>query len=124
MDTVEEKFKKAVKAMNSGKPLEAERLFKNVLKKLPNNVAALNLLTIVLVSMERHAEAEAFVSKAIALNQKSDVSYYNYGLISKRLGKSQQALAQFNKAIRLNARAPETWNNRGTVFNDLSMKMQ
>ena len=119
MGTLEEVFQKAIKAMNSGKPLEAERLFKSVLKELPNNIAALNLVTIVLVSMERHAEAEAFISKAIKLNQSSDVSYYNYGLISKRLGKSEQALEQFNKAIHLNAQAPETWNNRGTVFNDL-----
>jgi protein O-GlcNAc transferase len=119
MGNVEETFQKAIKAMNSGKPLEAERLFKNVLKKLPDHIAALNLVTIVLVSMERYAEAEAFISKAIKLNQNSDASYYNYGLISKRLGKSQQALAQFNKAICLNAQAPETWNNRGTVFNDL-----
>ena len=119
MGTLEAIFQKAIKAMNSGKPLEAERLFKDVLKELPNNIAALNLVTIVLVSMERHAEAEAFISKAIKLNQSSDVSYYNYGLISKRLGKSEQALEQFNKAIHLNAQAPETWNNRGTVFNDL-----
>ena len=47
------------------------------------------------------------------------LAYYNYGLISKRLGKSQQALEQFEGAIRLNAKVPETWNNRGTVFNDL-----
>src|SRR5260370_38318585 len=112
MGNVEETFQKAIKAMNSGKPLEAERLFKNVLKKLPDHTAALNLVTIVLVSMERYAEAEAFISKAIKLNQNSDASYYNYGLISKRLGKSQQTLAQFKKAICLNAQAPQTWNNR------------
>jgi len=119
MGTVEKTFQKAIKAMNGGKPLEAVRLFKNVLEEQPNNIAALNLVTIVLMSMERHAEAEAFISKAITLNQSSDVSYYNYGLISKRLGKSQQALEQFDRAIRLNAKVPETWNNRGTVFNDL-----
>jgi protein O-GlcNAc transferase len=119
MGTAEAAFQKAIKAMNGGKPLEAERLFKNALKGQPNNIAALNLLTVILVGMERHAEAEAFISKAVRLNQSSDVSYYNYGLISKRLGKPQQALEQFNKAIRLNAKAPETWNNRGTVFNDL-----
>jgi protein O-GlcNAc transferase len=119
MGTLEKTFQKAIKAMNGGKPFEAVRLFKNVLEEQPNNIAALNLVTIVLMSMERHAEAEAFISKAIMLNQNSDVSYYNYGLISKRLGKSQQALEQFDKAIRLNAKVPETWNNRGTVFNDL-----
>ncbi|WP_291571499.1 tetratricopeptide repeat protein, partial [Bradyrhizobium sp.] len=116
---MEQTFQEAVKAMNSGRPVDAERLFKKLLKRLPDNISVLNLLTVVLVSMDRHAEAEPLISKAIKLNQSSDVSYYNYGLISKRLGKFQQALEQFNNAIRLNAKAPETWNDRGAVLNDL-----
>jgi protein O-GlcNAc transferase len=119
MSAVEKQFQDAIKAMNSGKPLEAERLFKNILRTHSKNVAALNLLTVVLMSMERHAEAENFISKAVKLNQRSDVSYYNYGLISKKLGKPQQALEQFSNALRLNSKVPETWNNRGTAFNDL-----
>jgi protein O-GlcNAc transferase len=119
MSAVEKQFQNALKAMNGGKSLEAQQLFKNILSTQPNNVAALNLLTIVLMSMERHAEAETFISKAVALNDRSDVSYYNYGLISKKLGKLQQALQQFSLALRINSKVPETWNNRGTVFNDL-----
>ncbi len=119
MSTVEKTFQDAVTAMNSGRPVDAERLFKKLLKRVPDNVAVLNLLTVVLVSMDRHAEAEPLISKAIRLNQSSHVSYYNYGLISKQLGKFQQALEQFNNAIRLNAKAPEAWNERGAVLNDL-----
>ena len=119
MSTVEKTFQDAVTAMNSGRPVDAERLFKKLLKRVPDNVAVLNLLTVVLVSMDRHAEAEPLISKAIRLNQSSHVSYYNYGLISKKLGKLQQALEQFNNAIRLNAKAPEAWNERGAVLGDL-----
>jgi protein O-GlcNAc transferase len=119
MSTLEKLFQQAIAAMNGGKPLEAELAFKKLLKKEPSNVPALNLLTVVLMGMERYAEAEPFISRAIRLNQSSDASYYNYGLISKRLGKTQQAMEHFCNAIRLNARVPEAWNNRGTVFNDL-----
>ena len=72
------------------------------------------------MSMERFAEAEPFIAKAISLNEQSDVSFYNYGLISKHLNKPQQALENFSKAIALNPNIAETWNNRGTVFNDLN----
>jgi protein O-GlcNAc transferase len=71
------------------------------------------------MSTERHAEAENVISKAVKLNQRSHASYNNYGLISKKLGKPQQALEQFSNALRLNSKLPETWNNRGTAFNDL-----
>jgi protein O-GlcNAc transferase len=119
MGSVEETFQKAIKAINSGRPLEAERLFKDVLKYQPKNIAALNLLTVALMSLERYEEAEKFISRAVELNQSSDVSYYNYGLISKALNKPQQALTQFDNALGLKTNVPETWNNRGTVFNDL-----
>ena len=119
MGIVEESFHKALNEMNRGNPLEAERLFKTVLKAQPDNFAAFNLLTVVLMSVGRYAEAEKFISKAVELNQSSDVSYYNYGLILKNLNKPQQSLIQFNNALRLNALVPETWNNRGTIFNDL-----
>ena len=111
MSAVEKQFQDAIKAMNGGKPLEAERLFKNILRTHSKNVAVLNLLTVVLMSTERHAEAENVISKAVKLNQRSDASYNNYGLISKKLGKPQQALEQFSNALRLNSKLPETWNS-------------
>ena len=110
MSNVEKQFHGAIKAMNGGKLDEAERLFKTILRTQPNHVATLNLLTAVLMSMERHAEAETFISKAVRLNAGSDVSYYNYGLISKKLGKSRHALEQFSTVLRIsdcrNARVP------------------
>jgi len=121
MGPVDRDLQEAVQAFNRGRPLEAERLFQRVLKNQPKNVAALNLLTVVLMSVGRYAGAERFISMAVEINQSSDVSYYNYCLICKFLNKPDLALKQFDHALRLNAKAPETWNNRGTVFNDLRL---
>lgn len=112
-------FQKALGALNAGNLGEAERLFGAVLRQQPDHVPALNLLTVVLMSGERFAEAEKFISKAVSLNKGSDVSFYNYGLISKKLNKPQQAIEQFDKALALSRNVPETWNNRGTALNDL-----
>lgn len=119
MGAEKEAFQNALTAMKNGNLVDAERSFKSVLSRQPDNVAALNLLTAVLMGAGRYGEAERFIARAVALNQSSDVSYYNYGLILKSLNKPQQSLIQFNHAIRLNPKVAETWNNRGAIFNDL-----
>jgi protein O-GlcNAc transferase len=119
MSSPEKVFRDALGAFNIRKYDDAERLFKKFLKSQPRHVGALNLLTIVLMQMERFAEAEEFIAKAVKLNQGSDVSFYNYGIILKALNKPQRALEQFTNALRLNSKESETWNNRGTIYNDL-----
>ncbi len=113
-------FNDAIFALNNRDLKRAEELFRGVIKTDESHIGALNLLVVVLMSTERFAEAEPFIARAISLNQQSDVSFYNYGLISKRLGKPQQAFDNFSKAIALNQSIAETWNNRGTVLNDLN----
>jgi protein O-GlcNAc transferase len=119
MSSAEKTFQEAFGAFNLQKNGDAERLFRKFLKIHPSHVGALNLLTVVLLRMERFAEAEAFIARAVKLNQGSDVSFYNYGIILKALHRPQRALEQFSHALRLNSNAPETWNNRGTIYNDL-----
>lgn len=97
----------------------AEERFRTVLRAQPKHVGALNLLAVALMNMECFAETEPVIAEAIRLNPQSDVSFYNYGIVLKRLGKPALALAQFDNALQLNAAVAETWNNRGTTFNDL-----
>ena len=119
MSNITNTFNDAIAALNSGELKRAEELFNRVIKNDNANVPALNLLVVVLIKMGRFGEAEPFIAKAISLNQNSDISFYNYGLISKHLNKPRQALENFSKALGLNPNVAETWNNRGTVFNDL-----
>ena len=119
MNSAEKTFRDALGAFNLQRYEDADRLFKKFLKIHPSHVGALNLLTIVLMRMERFAEAEVFIARAVKLDKSSDVSFYNYGIILKTLNKSQQALEQFTSAIGLNSKAWETWNNRGTTYIDL-----
>ena len=115
-----ETFREALAAYNNRDFNRAEGLFRRVIEADKSNVPALNLLVVVLMGMKRFAEAEPFIARATSLNQSSDVSFYNYGLICKHLGKPDQALENFSKALGLNPGVAETWNNRGTVFNDLN----
>ena len=119
MSSAEKTFQDALGAFNLQRYEDADRLFKKFLKSHPSHIGALNLLTIVLIRMERFVEAEPFIARAVKLDQSSDVSFYNYGIILRTLNRPQQALQQFTSALGLNAKAWETWNNRGTAYNDL-----
>src|SRR5262249_22752878 len=116
---VQQIFNDGLSALNNRNVQKAEEEFKRVVELEPSHVPGLNLLTIVLMSAGRFREAEPFIARAVNLNQNSDVSFYNYGLIAKQLNNPQLAYEQFTKALRLNPNVPETWNNRGTVCNDL-----
>jgi protein O-GlcNAc transferase len=96
MADAQRSFKEAIAALNTKNLVAAEALFKKVLQTDRKHVPALNLLTVVLMSRGRFSEAEEFIERATRLNRTSDVSFYNYGLISKHLNKPQQALDNFN----------------------------
>ncbi|MCW5691403.1 MAG: sulfotransferase [Pseudolabrys sp.] len=119
MNAAETQYRDALTALQQGRFADAERQFSRFLKGHPDHVGALNLLTIALLNLQRFAEAEPVIARAIALNQSSDVSYYNYGLILKQRGKLKEALEQFDRALALNDKVADTWNNRGAVLNDV-----
>jgi protein O-GlcNAc transferase len=112
-------FNEGISALNSRNIQKAEDCFRRILQSDQTDVPALNILTVILMTAGRFQEAKFIIEQAIALNQDSDVSFYNYGLIAKHLNEPQLAYKQFTKALSLNPNVAETWNNRGTVLNDL-----
>jgi predicted O-linked N-acetylglucosamine transferase (SPINDLY family) len=119
MKMARELFQDAINAMNNGNDPKAEKLFKKVLQSQPNHYGTLNLLTIVLMKMERYREAETFIRTALQVNQSTDTSYHNYGVILTQLGRSHEALTQFTLALNLRSDSAERWNLRGAAFNNL-----
>ena len=119
MENIATVFNQGLFALKSGDFVSAEKIFRSVVQKDKSNVAALNLLAVILMNRKEFGEAENFISRAISIDRSSDVSFYNYGIISKQLNKLQQALEQFDNALKLNPNVPETWNNRGIISNDL-----
>ncbi len=81
MNKVAKFFKNGLAALNRQDLRNAELHFRQVIKLDNSNVPALNLLVVVLMSMQKFSHAEQFISKVVSLDQGSDVSFYNYGLI-------------------------------------------
>lgn len=116
MATLAETFRQAFAAFQRGDLASAERGFRQVLRKEPKNLGALNLLAVLLTSTQRFEEAERFFIAALRLDTRSDATFYNYGLVLKSLGRLDEAVERFSQALALNPRNGESWNNRGTVL--------
>jgi predicted O-linked N-acetylglucosamine transferase (SPINDLY family) len=112
-------FRNAITSFQQGKLDEAERTLKQVLRKEPRHLAALNISAIVLTAQHKYAEAERYLQSALKINATSDATFYNYGIVLKALGRPEEALQRFTQAIAINPGNAETWNNRGTVLNNL-----
>lgn len=119
MASAAELFQGAVASFQHGRFVDAERDFRKVLRKDPNNLAALNILAVVLVTQKRYSEAEPYLRSALRINAVSDATLYNYGLVLKALGRPDEALQRFAESLAINPGNAEGWNNRGTVMNDL-----
>ena len=112
-------FQSALSALQAGKLGDAERLSAAILRADPKHVGALNLMGVVLMQLQRFAEAETYFHRALQERPKSDTTLYNYALVLKALNRPAEALQRFDEALKINPSVAETWNNRGTVCNVL-----
>lgn len=119
MAAAAELFRRAMSSFQQGRLDEAERQFRQLLRKEPRQPAALNILAVILMSQKRYGEAEPYLQTAVKAGATSDVTFYNYGLVLKALGRPDEALERFTEAITLNPGNADSWNNRGTVLNEL-----
>lgn len=111
-------FGRATAAFQNGNHDDAERDFKKILRGEPRHFGALNFYAILLMQRGRLAEAVPLLRRAVTVNPGSDATHYNLGLALKGLNKPAEALEAFSKSLEIKPSA-ETWNNRGTIFNDL-----
>jgi predicted O-linked N-acetylglucosamine transferase (SPINDLY family) len=118
MAAAAELFKRAVSSFQQGKLDDAERTFRQLLRKEPRHLPSLNILAIVLTTLKKYSEAERHLQTALKLNASSDATFYNYGIVLKALGRPDEALRRFTEALAINPSEAETWNNRGTVLNE------
>src|SRR5262249_7957267 len=115
--TGDNNFREAIAFFQAGRFHYVWGGLKELVRNQPKNVAALNLLSVLLTHLKRYTEAEYYIKAALELNSNSDATLYNYGIILKSLKRPIEALERFSQALSINATVAETWNNRGTILN-------
>ena len=117
--TLQAKFNQGVAMHQQGKLAEAERIYREVLRRQPNHFDALHLLGVIAAQTWRTERAVELIRRAIGLNAKVAATHCNLGNALNDLKRPADALASYDKAIALQPDFAEAYNNRGNALKDL-----
>ena len=112
-------LEEAINFLQNGHRGMAEERLKGLLLSNPKQADALNLLGVIRAQCGDYPGAVDFIRRAISINPKNPVSYYNRGLALLELDNPAKALEDFKKAIALNPIYAQAHNGQGNAYSDL-----
>lgn len=98
---------------------DAERLYREILRAAPHNMAGLRYLAARAVTRREFTQAQRFVERAIKITPRKSALYQNLAIILRAQGRLEEALEAFRTALRLNPEQPLSWIQQGDVFQAL-----
>jgi len=105
----------ALENHKAGNLRQAELMYRNILKKQPNNVDALHLLGVLLHQLGDYASAIKYIRKALKLDAGFAEAYNNLGNVMRDKGLNDEAETCYQKAIQLNPIFAEAYTNLGVA---------
>ncbi|WP_428651201.1 tetratricopeptide repeat protein [Roseibium sp.] len=117
---VREKILRGLAFQKSGEISKAQRCYKQVLKKVPNNPDALHLLGVSYRQQGNPQRALEYLQKAIASNPNQSAFYANLARTMMDLNSDAESLlAVTNKALSINPKEREALNIKGIALTAL-----
>jgi protein O-GlcNAc transferase len=110
----------AVALHRSGRLVEAESLYLQVLAAQPDDFTARHLLGVVRAQAGRMEDALGDIGAALAIRPDDPEALLNHANVLKSLNRLDAALAGFDRALALKPGWPQAENNRGTVLQAMS----
>ena len=115
----QDKIDQALHLLRAGRMPEAETLYQQVLAGDPANFDALHFLGFIRLRQGRYAEALELIGKALSLKPEGKV-LSNYGSALQKLGRLDEALAIYDKAMAANPDDATMLYNRGVTLFELN----
>jgi protein O-GlcNAc transferase len=103
-----------------GKLAEAERIYVAVLAARPENVDALQYLSLIRYANGQFAEALQLTATVMRLRAPSPQLLVHHGLVLNALNRSDEALESFDRALKMKSKFPDAHNNRAVVLMSLN----
>ena len=107
-----------VAAFQRGDKTRAKLIFEQTLKNDPRNVDAHTYLGMIAADANELNEAEQHFAAAATLAPSEPSTRNNYGAILLRLGRTAQALAEFEASLKLNPNQPSALTNLAQIYFD------
>lgn len=94
-------LEQAIALHRAGQLDDAERGYRDILLRSPDDHDALHLLGVLRHQKNDPAEAAALIARAIALNPGAPAFHYDLGIAEAARGRSDQAIAAFRRELEL-----------------------
>ena len=94
-------LQEAVALQQQGRLREAEKIYTRLLKALPDQFDALNLLGTIKAQRGQAGEAYRLITAALKVNPRAPDAWVNLGIVLHALKRDQEALESFDKALEL-----------------------
>ena len=97
--TIDDLYLQGNAAQAEGNYAEAEQIWRQIIRRTPNDAIAYYNLGNVLADQERLEEAEAAYRQAISLNLNDAEAYNNLGYLAQTQGRLEEAIALYPRAL-------------------------
>lgn len=121
-NNLEKDFKKYYSAHRDGRFSEAEKGYRELLKKKPDWGQVLNALGNLFLDQDRPEKAKAVFEKAAGLNPPDLSSCYNLGRLKQLENDHQGAISVYRSMLEQQPDAGIVWNNLGVAYRETGKK--
>jgi len=115
--TLQADYDRAVAAHRRGEFGEAERLYRRLLEAAPSSAAARHMLGVLRAQSGDNAEALELIGAALTLKPDAPDILFNYAHVLKGIGRLDEALAAYDRALFLKPGYAAARNARAEVLN-------
>lgn len=109
-------LRQAVMLQQQGRLREAEKIYTRVLKAVPDQFDALNLLGTIKAQQGQAGEAYRLITAALKVNPRVADAWVNLGIVLHALKRDQDALESFDKALALKPGDADALLHRGNAL--------
>lgn len=108
----------ALRHQQAGRPRQAESIYRQVLRFVPDHPEVLHYLGLALHQQGKSQDGLPLMRKALRLQPANPVFHNNLGFVLKSLGRPEEAQACHREAIRLQPAFADAWYNLGVALQD------
>lgn len=114
---LQRQLEQGIEHHKAGRGEEAERVYRSVLSKVPNQPDALNLLGVLAMEAGNHEAAFDFLERAVQARPKDPAILNNYGNALSLARRFEDAIAHLERALAINPMMADSWLNLGRTLN-------
>jgi len=114
---LQKQLEQGIEHHKAGRGEEAERIYRSVLAKVPNQPDALNLLGVLAMEAGSHEAAFDFLERAVGARPKDPAILNNYGNALSLVRRFEDAIKHLERALAIKPDMADAWLNLGRTLN-------